>query len=437
VLVKAGQTSGNYSASQMATFDGNNWLIAVNETGDAPLRMKNGATWVTLGTGAPGDGASTITGPGGIPPAKLAYIWKYRNRFFFIEVGSMNAWYLPINSVGGELNIIPLSGSATRGGKLVAGATWSVDAGDGIDDKCVFLTSEGEVLIFTGSDPGDVANWRQEGRYHISPPMGMNAILPLGGDLLIVTVDGIVPVSQAITKDAQQLELAMLTRPIKPLWRETVNAKRDKPWSIRKWDEYGGIFVATPGGTAGNQSCLAANDATGAWTRFTWDATCFLLLRGNMFFGTQSGKIMQADRTGYDDGVPYVCTLVGGWEMFQAHSQQVVWHQARAIFTAKAAETFQPQLSAAIDFVITIPQPPPPGPDPGVQDLWDQGVWDDALWDQPTPGRASFRNTMWVSIGMTGFSHAPIVQVTVAQQAKPDVELIAIAATFEQEGVTV
>ena len=44
---------------------------------------------------------------------------------------------------------------------------------------------------------------------------------------------------------------------------------------------------------------------------------------------------------------------------------------------------------------------------------------------------------MWVSIGMTGFSHAPIVQVTVAQQAKPDVELIAIAATFEQEGVTV
>jgi len=438
IVVKAGQTSGNYSASQMATIDGNNWLIAVNETGDAPLRLKNGATWVTLpASGAGGDGANTITGPGGIPAAKLCYVWKYRNRFFFIEVGSMNAWYLPINSVGGELNIIPLSGSATRGGKLVAGATWSVDAGDGIDDKCVFLSDQGEVLIFTGSNPGDPANWRQEGRYHISPPMGMNAILPLGGDLLIVTVDGIVPVSQAITKDAQQLELAMLTRPIKPLWRETVNAKRDKPWSIRKWDEYGGIFVATPGGTAGNQNCLAANDATGAWTRFTWDATCFLLLRGNMYFGTQSGKIMQADRTGYDDGVPYVCTLVGGWEMFQSHSQQVVWHQARAIFTAKAAESFQPQLSATTDFVITIPQPPAPGPDPGVQDLWDQGTWDHAKWDQATPGRASFRNTMWVSIGMLGFSHAPVVQVTVAQQAKPDVELIAIAATFEQAGVTV
>jgi hypothetical protein len=41
-----------------------------------------------------------------------------------------------------------------------------------------------------------------------------------------------------------------------------------------------------------------------------------------------------------------------------------------------------------------------------------------------------------VSIGMTGFSHAPIVQVTVAQQAKPEVELISIAATFERAAST-
>jgi hypothetical protein len=47
-VVKAGQTSGNYSASQMATIDGISWLIAVNETGDFPLRYKNGSTWLVL-----------------------------------------------------------------------------------------------------------------------------------------------------------------------------------------------------------------------------------------------------------------------------------------------------------------------------------------------------------------------------------------------------
>jgi hypothetical protein len=44
---------------------------------------------------------------------------------------------------------------------------------------------------------------------------------------------------------------------------------------------------------------------------------------------------------------------------------------------------------------------------------------------------------MWVSIGKSGFCHAPIVQITVAQQVKPDVELVAITATFEQGGVNV
>jgi hypothetical protein len=47
------------------------------------------------------------------------------------------------------------------------------------------------------------------------------------------------------------------------------------------------------------------------------------------------------------------------------------------------------------------------------------------------------KNTAWVSVGETGFSHAPVVQVTVAQAARPNVELISIAATFERLGVNV
>jgi hypothetical protein len=42
-----------------------------------------------------------------------------------------------------------------------------------------------------------------------------------------------------------------------------------------------------------------------------------------------------------------------------------------------------------------------------------------------------------VSIGEVGFSHAPICQVTVAQQGNPNVELVSIAATFERLGVNV
>jgi hypothetical protein len=290
----------------------------------------------------------------------------------------------------------------------------------------------------------------------MSAPLGMNAHLSVGGDLLIATVDGILPTSGAITKDRAELELAAITRQIKPMWRDEVNAKRSWSWTLEKWDEYGGIFVTWPGGNPGNQYCAVVNAATGAWARFVgWDATCFARIRGDMFFGTQTGKIMQADRTGYDNGQPYTATLVGGWEMFQSPSQTITWRQARASFAASNAQPFQPQLSATVDYVVTLPTPPPAGPDPGVLDLWDEGHWGPdmggppppvptapqraqyAQWDQAAPGRPVVRNTMWVSIGMTGFTHAPVVQVTVAQQAKPDVELISIAATFERAGVNV
>jgi hypothetical protein len=450
VAIKTGQASGNYVASQMANQSGDHMLVA-NDAGDYILHF-DGTTWTTFN-------ASQITGPVGssvVAGHNLTYVWKYRNRFFFIEGGTMNAYYLGINAFQGALSLIPLAGAATKGGKLLFGATWSIDAGDGIDDKCVFVTDLGELLIFTGSNPSDAANWRQEGRYEMSAPMGMNAHLSVGGDLLIATVDGILPTSGAITKDRAELELAAITRQIKPMWRDEVNAKRSWAWTLEKWDEYGGIFVTWPGGNPGNQYCAVVNAATGAWCRFVgWDATCFVRVRGDMFFGTQTGKIMQADRTGYDNGQPYTATLVGGWEMFQSPSQTITWRQARASFAASNAQPFQPQLSATVDYVVTLPTPPPAGPDPGVLDLWDEGHWGPdmggppppvptapqraqyAQWDQAAPGRPVVRNTMWVSIGMTGFTHAPVVQVTVAQQAKPDVELISIAATFERAGVNV
>jgi hypothetical protein len=123
--------------------------------------------------------------------------------------------------------------------------------------------------------------------------------------------------------------------------------------------------------------------------------------------------------------------------MFQSPSQTITWRQARASFAASNGEPFQPQLSATTDYVVTIPTPPLAGPDPGVQDLWDQGLWDVAKWDAGTPGLPAVRNTGWVSIGLTGFSHAPIVQITVAQQALPVVDLISIGAVFERAGINV
>jgi hypothetical protein len=463
-IIKSGQLSGNYVASQLANQSGDHMLVA-NEAGDYLLHF-DGTAWLTFNASQINADPAITPPPSCIAGHNLTYVWKYRGRFFFIEGGTMNAWYLPTNAYQGRILQIPLAGAATKGGKLLCGFTWSIDAGDGIDDKCVFMTDQGELLIFTGSDPSTAANWRQEGRYATSTPLGMNCHQAIGGDVLIATVDGIIPISASITKDTSQLELASITRAIKPMWRQEVNAKRALPWTMMKWDEYGALFVSWPGGIPGSYTLGLVNIATGAWARYTgWDAMCFGRLRADAFFGTQDGKIVQMDRTGTDNGVPYTCIMVGGWEMFSSQSATVVWRQARASFAARAGEPFQPQLSATTDYVVVIPPPPSAAPDPGLLDVWDQGLWGptpgftppwtpsnpypaqaaptaaekDAYlqWDQPVPAKATVRSTMWVSIGYTGYSHAPIVQVTIAQKAVPDIELISIAATYDTAGVNV
>ena len=272
--------------------------------------------------------------------------------------------------------MIPLSGAATKGGKLLFCATWSIDAGDGIDDKLVFCTDLGELLIFTGGDPASAANWRQEGRYEVSPPMGMNAHIGIGGDMLIATVDGIVPISrrhhqgplrtrtrrhhpqhQADVADGSagqarmavdDVQMGRIRRAVRDLARRPPG----KRWSRRRQSGIRGVVSLRR-----LRRDLFHQDA---WRHV---------------FRHPGGIIMQADRTGYDDGMPYTAILVGGWEVFQSPGQTITWRQARASFAARANEPFAPQLSATTDYVVVLPTPPNAGDDPGVLDLWDQGLW--------------------------------------------------------------
>lgn len=493
-VIASGRTSGYHYAAQFAN-QGGDWMVVVDKNGDPPLRF-NGSTWATLthttpiawavstayvpgdrrldtadstiwkcavGHTSPGtgtfaaaraaapltwiadvatDGVPFITGTVGTAVehgSNLIYVCKYRNRLFFIEKHSMNAWYLPLNAIGGALGLVPLSGATSRGGHLVFCAVWSLDAGDGIDDKLVFMTDLGEAIIFTGSNPADAANWRQEGRYEMSRPMGPDAHVNIGGDLLVATSEGLIPISACITKDKSELEIASVTRQIKPLWRDMVLVKSSFDWNMYKWNEYGALFTSWPGGNSSELVLLASNVATGAHTRFTgWDTISFASLSGAMYFGTQTGTVMKADDTGYDNGRAYTATMVSGWEVFKSPSQTVTWRQARGSFLAALRENFNAQLSATVDYTVTLPPPPAVGIAPvGFDDLWDSGVWDDAVWDAGVSQLPATRNTGWVSIGMTGYSHAAVVQITIGQSVKPDIELISVAGTFERLGVTV
>lgn len=417
-----GQTSGYYSTAQIGTAGGTNYLYAVNGT-DSP-QLYDGSTWTAI------TGVSTpaITG---VTTSTLSFVWLYASRLYFVEKETMSAWYLPVDSIGGAAAEFSLAGIFQQGGYLLFGGKWSLDAGDGLDDKCVFVSSEGEIAVYQGLYPGD-AGWQKVGVYKIAPPMGPNATMQAGGDLLIATEAGIVPISEAVRKDAAALDLSAVTRNIEPEWRSEVVRRQSLPWEIIKWPTRNMMIVSLPvTDSAVDACCFAANLQTGAWAgRFTgWDTRCIAHYADNGYRGTNAGIIYMMDTGGSDDGENYVCTYVGLPDHLDSPGVTKTVNQSRAIF--KSNVPFIAQISASTNYQIDLPSAPSSVTDFTV-DVWDVGLWDVAKWDA---GSTSQTSTRWVSIGKTGFSVSPQVQITCGVTPTPTTELVAFDVLFENGGV--
>lgn len=421
------QTSGYYSTAQMATAGGE-FLYACNEA-DAP-QLYNGTTWTQI----TGVSSPAITG---VTTTLLRAVWEYRNRLFFIERDSLRAWYLPVESVGGAALDLSLAGVFRKGGNLLYGATWSLDAGDGVDDKCVFISDLGEVAVYEGGDPGDVADWRLVGRYDISAPLGKNCHVSAGGDLLIGTVEGIVPLTEIIQKDAAALSLSAVTRPIEQDWKfQSRQLLAAYPWEMMKFPERNMMLVSLPHTTA-NPVCFVVNLLTGAWAKYTgWDVQCLALFGGDAYFGSADGEVYKAESGGQDNTASYLCRMSMEADHLGKPGVYKAIKMARGIFRESA--TTNPKLSVAMDYSTTFPSAPSAAADGGLTGVWDSGVWDTAIWDDGTSlDDLSTATTRWVSMGKSGYAVSPQVQITVGNNRKPDARLVSVELIYETGGLVV
>ena len=103
---------------------------------------------------------------GGDLPASFNYVFKYSNRVVFLS-GS-TAFYTNAGAAWGELSKIDLDVALTLGGDVVFGTTWTYDAGDGLNDRCLFFTDQGEMVSYVG-DPGSSEFTLEGGVLHRSP----------------------------------------------------------------------------------------------------------------------------------------------------------------------------------------------------------------------------------------------------------------------------
>lgn len=365
-----------------------------------------------------------------VATSDLSYIFAHQNRLFVIEKNSLIAWYLPAGQVGGAASSLNLSGVFQRGGSILFGATWSLDSGDGLDDKCVFVTTQGEVAIYSGTDPSNASTWRLEGRYDIGRPLGRNGHIRVGGDLLIATDDGIVPLSTTLTKDPSDLTLAAVTRAIKATWRDEV-ARAESPVDLLKWTTGELMIAIFPEATR----ALTANLQSNAWAIQTgWSGVCGATLGDTAYVAQSDGKVKQIDITGADMGAAFTAKVCCAFSDFGSTLDYKQPSMMRAAWFADDA--FNARYGIAVDYNVEFPSAPSVGAEVASSDrlVWGSGNWGAKLWagdvEDPTTGVVDF----WQSVVGNGFALAPTVQLTSGGVEKMAVELARIDYMVETGG---
>jgi hypothetical protein len=405
---------GQWSVVQFAT-PGGVFLRAVNGL-DTPL-VYDGDSWST---------SPAITG---VNPALLSHVWMFRRRLFFIKGGSLSAYYLPADSIGGAAVEIPFGGVFERGGSLLYGASWSLESGaGGLSEQCVFVTTEGEVAVYQGTDPANASTWSKVGVYRIGRPLGPKAFIRAGGDLVIGTDVGFVPLTQAVQRDFTALSPSAVSYPIEMAWNEKVaETSSTGNWHCAVWPTGHMVVVAPPTPIGGSPAMFCANARTGAWGRYTgWDGTCVEVFRDRLLFGSRQGLIVEGEVTGADRGAAYTAVMVPLMDSLKAPSQLKTSLTMRA--TLMSPYEVVPRLSLQADYSIRLP-PPPDDATVAAGNNWGSAIWGASLWSEPAVRNVYQR---WQSVGGSGYAIAPAVQITSGKPIPPDVEVIKVDITYDQ-----
>jgi len=382
----ASLTNG-YVQSVNVSIGGTSYLMLVNGT-DKP-QLYNGATWTAI------DGVS-VPAITGITTTDIIDVELFKRRTFFLKKNSMSFYYLPVVSIGGAATEFPMDSLFRLGGYLVAMGTWTIDAGFGMDDHFVLITSEGEVAVYDGTDPSDPAKWSLVGIFYLGKPLGKRCLTKFAGDLISLTQVGAFPLSKGLLSSSVNAKQAITTRIDSAFAAATSAYGSNVGWECLAIPRESMLLFNVPLDSNGSAVQFVMNTVTGAWCKFTnWNARCFALRDDELYFGT------------YVDGVYMVAKGLTGSSDFGAHivpyakqaynyfgNRGVVKQVTllRPVFQANYPVTMglrmdmdfdSPYFRSGLSIVAAA----------GSTDLWDTAKWDSGVW-----GGSNEVNRSWRSV---------------------------------------
>ena len=389
------------------------YLMAVN--GADKLRTFDGSTWHTDGDGSPYD----ITN---IDTATVSNITLFKNRIWLTTNNTLKVWYLPVNSIGGAAVALDMTSIFQLGGYIMAGMTWTLDAGYGVDDYLVFITSNGEALVWRLTDPTTPTGISQIGLYKVGAPIGRRCYTKFGGDLLVITQDGVVPMSGALQSSRLDPRVS-ITNKIQYAMSSAISTYgANFGWQLLYYPKENQLILNVPI-SVGTQQQYVMNNITKSWCNFTgWAANCWELHLDDPYFGG-NGYVGKAWNGNTDD----TSDIAGfGLQSFQSYGtalqkqcKMIRYHLQTngtpSVFGNVNVDYNLADESAQLNFSTSI------------YGLWDSGLWDSAIW-----GAGLVPSADWQGATNIGYTFAPLIK-TATQGIQ--LQWVATDLVFEGGGV--
>lgn len=244
-------------------FNFNGLLVWTNYPTNAP-RTYDGAAIATPAFTLPatGDWATLTTSDitGGCPFKGRVFYWSFKSDEFL---------YTALNATAGTVSAFALKNIAQTGGNIKMITTLTMDGGVGQDDLLCFILDTGEMIVYAGDDPSSIASFQKVGAFKIPPPLAADGVTRMGGDTLIGTANGLIPVQNFITQGFGAIEADWLKalNPELQSWYSYLETARIRPCHIANRGLL--VVIVEQGPATTDYSTMFVMDTTSrAWSRF-------------------------------------------------------------------------------------------------------------------------------------------------------------------------
>jgi hypothetical protein len=400
-----GLITGNQITVSGATPTEFNGTYVITRTGASTLTY-------TMATAPSGNaivvGTYTTVGITGVDSSSFINVNLFKNRLWFTQKDTMKIWYLDVNNIGGAATSIDFGSIARNGGYLQAMGTWTLDAGQGADDYAVFVTSMGEILVYNGTDPTTAATWLLKGVWQLGQTFNRKCFFKWSGDLLLLTQDGLVPLSSALQSSRLDPRINLTDKIYYAVSQAATTYYANFGWQINYFASENMLILNIP--ISGGMEQYVMHTITKSWARFTGlEAYCWEVSGSDEIYFGGDGYVANFYQGNSDNGTNIQAAAQQAYSYFDSPGQNKRFTMVRPIFQSNnglpttainISTDFEPQTQfGTLSF----------NPASTIGGLWDVSVWDGALWSA-----GDIVTKTWV--GVTGLGFSASINLAIASQ---------------------